>query len=478
MNLLPIFYLKIAYVVFKCLKVYLIRNSWCILRIADINTSCKQIRFGAGNFSLYSDFDGTYMPFEHREICCHDAYKNNPEVKNLFNHCFFPFQNFLNKFGDKFNFIITTGRNRPEFNYFIDKLKEQGADIPKPDSLITCDGKDIFYKQGGTYPKTSIDNHKRNELNKKLTWKPSSILPQIQSIVSKTQTSNKKPINVIESPINKNSTDYGDISLQYLLECNDGLKDSFASFNEGYDYSPYIVFSDNANVEYTKKQLEIFLKSNNINANVSYCKEDWDVEYGKSYQSLSIKPYPTEGFWKNKKINKLIDTHKKVEDIYRNKTNDLVIVAGDAGNDEDMLNIFNYVDILGLEIPARDQYSEFLQNKQNRELLRQLPIISIVVGTKHDLDLIRKNQDLLDQYNIGKTIYVDYGRGDTLIDGVKKAVSMYSNDNEEFKNSLGAELLNEISQANTLLNSRYDKLMEKIKNLFNKIEEIKESLYA
>ena len=41
---------------------------------------------------------------------------------------------------------------------------------------------------------TSIATCTLDATNKKLTWNPSSILPQIQSIVSKTPTSNKKPV--------------------------------------------------------------------------------------------------------------------------------------------------------------------------------------------------------------------------------------------------------------------------------------------
>lgn len=448
------------------------------MRIANIRQSYRQINFGAGNFSLYSDFDGTYMPFDHKDICIYDGYKNNNEIKTLFDYCYAPFQNFINKFGDKFNFVITTGRNRPEFNYFLSKLKEQGADLPKPDTLITCDGKDIFYRQGGIYPKETLDCKKRDELSKKLNWNPAQMVPRMQALISKTPTKDGKRINVITAPINKSSIDYGNISLQNILDNNADVRNNFASFNEGYDFNPYIVFSDNADVETIKKQLEEFLRHSQINAKVSYCEQDWDVQYGVPYQSLSVKPYATEGFWKDKKINKLIDTHKKVEEIYKNETNDLVIVAGDAGNDEDMLNIFNYVDILGSEIPTRDKYEEFLEDSKNRELLRQLPIISVVVGLKQDLEQIRQNQQLLDKYGISKTVFIDYNNGDILLDGVKQAINTYSKQNEQFKNALPTELLNELKPLNIPLSDRYNKLIEEIKALFRKLDKIKESLYA
>ncbi len=143
-----------------------------------------------------------------------------------------------------------------------------------------------------------------------------------------------------------------------------------------------------------------------------------------------------------------------------------------------MLNIFNYVDILGSEIPTRDKYEEFLEDSKNRELLRQLPIISVVVGLKQDLEQIRQNQQLLDKYGISKTVFIDYNNGDILLDGVKQAINTYSKQNEQFKNALPTELLNELKPLNIPLSDRYNKLIEEIKAVFRKLDKIKESLYA
>lgn len=448
------------------------------MRIANIRSSNINIAFGTGKSFLYSDFDGTYMPFEHKDICFFDAYKNNEEVRKLFKHCFLPFKDFLNRFGDKFNFAITTGRNRPEFNYFLDRLKSQGADLPKPDTLITCDGKDIFYKQDGQFPSGTVDLSKRSFLSKMLNWKPEILIPQIRDIILRTPTTDHRRVRIIETPINKSIEDYGEISLEYRLKYGLTLERNFASFNEGYDFSPYIVFSNNADLERTKSRLEALFRRENINASVSLCQRDWDIKQGGSYQSLSIKPRPKNGFWKDKKINKLIDTHKKVEDIYKNRTNDLVIVAGDAGNDEDMLNIFNYVDILGLQIPPKNKYEEFLSDPNNRALLKQLPFMAIVAGNKEDLKLIRQNQELLSKYGIESTVFVDYEKGEILLDGIKQAMHIFSQRNEIYKNALGEELLREIEPSSNFISAKCAKLISEIKALFGKIDKIKETIYA
>ena len=143
-----------------------------------------------------------------------------------------------------------------------------------------------------------------------------------------------------------------------------------------------------------------------------------------------------------------------------------------------MLNIFNYVDILGLQIPPKNKYEEFLSDPNNRDLLKQLPFMAIVAGNKEDLRVIRQNQELLSKYGIESTVFVNYEKGEILLDGIKQAMHIFSQRNEMYKNALGKDLLNEIEPYSNFISDRCVKLISEIKALFSKIDKIKETIYS
>lgn len=116
------------------------------MKINSIKSSYNPA-FKAGVTNLFSDFDGTFMPYEWK----HDSIvKNNPVInEGAFKRYFDKFKSLLdairgNGKEPKLNFSVTTGRNIHEFNYLMQKLKERNLEIPLPDTLITCNGGDEF----------------------------------------------------------------------------------------------------------------------------------------------------------------------------------------------------------------------------------------------------------------------------------------------------------------------------------------------
>ena len=105
--------------------------------------------FTAGKTSLYSDFDGTYIPaeFSHDSVCNYNPPVNKGAFKSYFDKIWELFGKLRGQ-GDesKFDFVITTGRNIAETNYFLNRLKAQDLWVPLPDKLVTCNGQDEFYK--------------------------------------------------------------------------------------------------------------------------------------------------------------------------------------------------------------------------------------------------------------------------------------------------------------------------------------------
>ena len=121
------------------------------------STSIKNyLFFKAGVTNLYSDFDGTFMPYEYRhDIFCMDGCNERKKFllyrKSKFQSYFDGFKSFIEKAkgknGDKFNFTITTGRNRPEYNYYVKRIRQDGLSVPLPDKLVIRNGGDIYVKR-------------------------------------------------------------------------------------------------------------------------------------------------------------------------------------------------------------------------------------------------------------------------------------------------------------------------------------------
>ena len=119
------------------------------MKIQKINlNNSKPLKFEAGKVNIYSDFDGTYMPrkYNHDSVCNKNPEVNREEFQAHFNKLYELFDKIRgNENESKLNFVLTTGRNIHEQNYYFDKIKEQGLRIPLPKSVITCNGQDEFY---------------------------------------------------------------------------------------------------------------------------------------------------------------------------------------------------------------------------------------------------------------------------------------------------------------------------------------------
>lgn len=404
-------------------------------------TNKKNISFQAGITTLYSDFDGTYMPISHNDACNNEPLEK--VKKDKLNNNFNEFKKFEEIAGCKFNFIITTGRNVPEFTYFIKKIKDKGVNVPLPAKLIIRDGGDLFTKENEKYIKPNQD--KREEIEKlSRGWNGKSIRKHLKSLLKNIKNENDEKLLILSSPVNKHEYDFGDISLEHKLKTlNLPKKNFFASFREDGDLSFHIAFSPNVETGLLKQGLDKYLKNTNLNAKVDFKDNDYDsivpqfenqncnLTVGKG---LTLKPVLKDPYnYEEKTLSKLYDVRKKVHEIIANKSNDLVIVAGDGSNDEEMLNPFNYVDIIGLPAPKNKQEAEKdLKDNNYRKKLQELPLVSIIVGDNPSLGHIKQYSDPLNENGKLKIIKMDE-QSQTLTESIKNGIKSYSNQNNEFK---------------------------------------------
>ena len=149
-----------------------------ISAIQNVSNRNTKPLFKAGVTDFFSDFDGTFMPHKYR----HDVFCNNSPSsprKEFLESGKKDFQEYFDSFGEfldtlrgkeskKLSFTITSGRNRPEFNYYLQRIRQDGLSIPIPDQLEIRNGGEIYnvipdsVKIKGT--SRAVDFEKRNSL--------------------------------------------------------------------------------------------------------------------------------------------------------------------------------------------------------------------------------------------------------------------------------------------------------------------------
>ena len=100
----------------------------------------SNLSFKAGKTSVYTDFDRTYTPFSHVEMCADYTLPEGSEKRFLFNEYFQKIKDFFDLAKGKVLLTITTGRNVSEYKYVEQKLKDKHLNYFSPDAVITKDG--------------------------------------------------------------------------------------------------------------------------------------------------------------------------------------------------------------------------------------------------------------------------------------------------------------------------------------------------
>ena len=321
-----------------------------LIKTDNLLSSLYRIQFPEkGKVILFADFDGTFMPFSHESICT----DRSKFPKEEFSRYFGLFSEFLKKNENKLEVIITTGRNLPKFMAFIEHIKRNDAYIPLSKKVIVNNGGDIYESNNpenffacgyAEYSNYSQDAQKKRAEIKKLTgWDSTDIKNKIISVL------NSFKFQVLEVPINEFSSTYEELSLSYYLDKYglDHETSHFASIQDDGLLGFHIAFCKNMNnnENYLAKICQEI--SNALGSSVSYSLQttlyDWQAGYGPSIRLLPC----IDG----KSLNKLYDVKECLKNVIENKTNDLVITAGDDENDMAMLLPENYADLNGETTP-------------------------------------------------------------------------------------------------------------------------------
>ena len=411
------------------------------MSIKPITPTYSNISFKAGKTSVFADFDKTYTPFSHNDMCQKDVFVNDQNKRNYFNNYFSSFKNLKDAAKDKFFLTITTGRNAAEYIFVENALKEQNLDYFSPDYLVTRDGADKFVKENGHWIKE--ENKDKNIQEKAYGWNA----PKIKSDLKKIILQNTKKAFVIEAPINRTKWDYPGISMQDELEKSNPYNiENYVSFSKDENDIIEIAFANKLPVDKLKQLINGYLNNNGIDSVLNHYPKDNNAyfpQYDKgvvSYEPgnrMIIKPKVD-----NNSLTKLYDVKEAVKDVVVNDTNDFVIAAGDEINDEEMLNPLNYIDIFGINIDKNKPINEILENENVLDAIYKLPLKIIIVGNSPNLEHLREMDRILKSKGIDKITCInspdDSQNG--LANAIKRSMYKYSEQNDEYSYYMGMDL--------------------------------------
>ncbi len=405
----------------------------------------NKIAFKAGKIKVFSDFDGTFCNFSHENICKLNVLLHDEAHKSFFDSFYAKFREIQELAAKKFEFTVTTGRNRQEYNYFVGKIRQQGKDIPTPQKLITRDGADIFHYNGNSFESSNVDTAKRAEIHKLTNgWNGREMKGVIKGIITELHDS---VVHFIDAPVNKHEYDYGEISLESILNSLEPKKrKNYVSFRDDGELSFHITGSPNVNLDNVAKRLEKYFSDNKIKAGVFINEQDFNAiipVYDESNRQVGLIPTrslvvrPVINDRKQETLTKLFDLRKAVKEVVKSKSDDLVIFAGDDVNDIDSLNPLNYVDLIGLPIPKPHEYDGFIE--RHRKKIQSLPLVSIVAENNPNLNMLRDMAEKINGEKTKKIICVN-NSDEVLADGIKEGIISYANQNAIFASNLPREL--------------------------------------
>ncbi len=302
-----------------------------------VNTN---LTFKAGKTTIYSDFDGTYMPYSHSSICSDE--KNFP--RENFHQTFSEMARFFDTGKENTELVITTGRNIHKFEAFLNHIRRHNETIPLPEKVIISNGGDIYQlKNNKTFFETQsplqatndniFNNNKLNDLKHRSYWNPDTIKNRIINFFK------NKGFDVFDSPVNEFSDSYPHTISEELNNRNYNHNSSmFASIQDDGKTGFYIAL--NKDISSNSRWFENLKGDLYRDLSDQICTiiaKTHDSECGKG-TSFRILPKVNQ-----RPLDKLYDTKKAIEEIIKQNSNDLVIIAGDDVNDMRMLNPFSYV---------------------------------------------------------------------------------------------------------------------------------------
>ena len=356
------------------------------MKINQINPKNNPINFRSGKAILYSDFDGTFLPQSLKDIYIGEKAEKQKSIIG-FNKYFKDFQDFIDKTKNKFEINITTGRRlnpndrHDGFKQTYDKILKEGVVLPKINSLTNSKGGDTFYFNPDGTINPNPSKAKISQIKKLSDWDSDIINQTIKEISL-------------------------DINSKYNIDSKDTFHLSIETENKF------------ALVRFQKRLAD---------------KMDISI---KIDEDGAIKLTPKIN---SKSLDKSFDTILALKEAQKN--NDFLLVAGNARNDKEMLNIFNYVSYPIKNVPYKASDIDLDYVKKIKKEIDNLPIKILFIKPKDikninekDLELyefMKKCEELFSK-NVQIVEQTELYNKNNFLDAIKKSILSYSKRNLGF----------------------------------------------
>lgn len=365
----------------------------------------SQLGFGAGQSVLYSDFDGTFLAQPLHDVFSYNTRKRSAGVEN-FNKYFSQIQDFIDETKGKFEIIITTGRrlfgDRKEgFENTYQEMRDYGIKFPKIKSIITSEGGDIHhFRVDGSIDRTP-DPQKAKAVKEACGWDNAQIKAALDDVAQQT-----------------------------------GVGYRFVDHRGSYKLS--IALDDTSKTEDFYSRLISALEGKmQINSTIgkvkTYNKLD---DFYQRVDGIRLEPHIDGSY-----LHKDFDTKAAIKRVAAN--NDFLIIAGDADNDREMLNIFNYVRTPdGMKKPERAGQITDEYIRATKDEIEKLPVkiffiksgnedprvLSLFEFMKEQAGLFPKKVQVVEETQVGQNNH--------FLDAIKDSITNYASENSCFKKAL------------------------------------------
>ncbi len=299
--------------------------------------------FTAGKVNLYSDFDGTYIPakFNHDSVCNYAPPVNKGEFKSYFDKIWELFGKLRGQGEEnKFNFVITTGRNLTETNYFLNKLKQQDLWVPLPEKLVTCNGQDEFYKNVKTeeeFYRTEKEafvkenaNEAKREYYKSKGWDYTGLMSKLKELLSKKYYEREIEFLIGSHPISQKVKDFlrltNDIELEKLLNEINTVNTDENGIRKILESKSRVTFPDLSGIKNEEERAKLQKQINDYNWHMGELAHIVYMEKARRHEVLESIPTTRS----NKEYGGGISLQSALERIGLHKDDDYVAFSDDG----------------------------------------------------------------------------------------------------------------------------------------------------
>lgn len=320
----------------------------------------SNIKKYSGKVSLYTDFDETLMPL------AFDAMKKNAQEEksqyvDAYNKYFGKIQQYIREQKGNFEISITTGRKFAaggpyDFIKAYKALIDAGVVFPKIKEVITEDGGDIYAFSKSGHLDTAPLKEKIDTISKATGWKKEK--------ADKFVKESAKEFGVESSVVSRGSSHKLDVILSDSSVINEFFNTLLSKFNKA------------------KIQVRMLIE------NIKYRTNGEVLESG-----LGVRVEPLAD---GHVIRKDFDVKLKLKDAI--KHGGYVIAAGDAPNDKEMLNIFNYLGAKNIDSVEKINSLNKRAVEEFKKKLSKLPFGAIFVDHVFEQ---RNSAQYMDFYNLG-----------------------------------------------------------------------------